>query len=533
MCGITFVHSNDLHKIKTNELQGKVSKRGPDDERYISIESTAFLGFNRLRIQDQSSDAMQPFCQDNVWMMCNGEIFNWKELVKKYDLKLKTDCDCEVILHLFNLFTSQLPYAGAVEKLCNELDAEFAFVLYVKAGNFEEDIVIAARDPFGVRPLFFGDLLETHGVGFGSEMKSIQEVCSRVEQFPPGHYIVSNKIYSYRPPFPKIDAVCDMQEDSALHSINSALKTAVKKRLMSDREICCLLSGGLDSSLIAGLVSQHFPPGTLKTFSIGLKGSPDLHYAKLVAKHIQSDHTSIEMSEEEFLDAIDKVIFTIESYDTTTVRASVGNYLVSKYIRENSECKVVFNGDYADEVCGGYKYFTRCDDETEFHDECIRLTNHIHYFDSLRSDRCISSNGLEARVPFADKNFVMTYLALPAKLRMSNVRIEKYLLRKAFEGENIIPNEILWRKKEAFSDGVSSIENSWHKILKSFVDKHLTEDEYIKMKEDPINPAISKETAFYKSAFKKHFKFDSAIPYFWLPRFCGDMNGEPSAREID
>ena len=184
---------------------------------------------------------------------------------------------------------------------------------------------------------------------------------------------------------------------------------------MSDREICCLLSGGLDSSLVAGLVSQYFPPYTVKTFSIGLKGSTDLEYAQKVADHIKSDHTNIEVSKEDFINAIEEVIHTIESYDTTTVRASVGNYLVSKYIKDNTECKVVFNGDYSDEVCGGYKYMSHCNDEDEFHKECIRLVEDIHFFDSLRSDRCISAHGLEARVPFADKDFVNLYKSIPKK----------------------------------------------------------------------------------------------------------------------
>ena len=538
MCGILFIHSQNVSNIQTEDVQGILKKRGPDAQSIVSIDDKALFEFNRLKIKDSSDNAMQPFQDGKTWSMCNGEIFNWEELVKKFNLKLSTSCDCEVIIALFKLFlTEGLSPAHATRKICEELDGEFAFVIYHQ--EMDTEFTIAARDPYGVRPLFIGDLKDDGGICFASEMKGIHGLCSSIEQFQPGSFLVDAHSSAlgfrtnqqvYRQQFPVKYTILD--ENSALQAINSSLKAAVKKRLMSDKEICCLLSGGLDSSLIAGLVSAHFEPRTLKTYSIGLVGSPDLHHAKLVADHIKSDHTTIELSQEEFLDAIETVIYTIESYDTTSVRASVGNYLVSKYIKDNSDCKVVFNGDYADEVCGGYKYFSRCQDGEEFHNECVRLTSDIHYFDSLRSDRCISSNGLEGRVPYADKDFVQMYLSIAPELRMSNERIEKFLLRKAFDHEDLIPAEVLWRKKEAFSDGVSTVENSWHKIIKSYADQHVSDDDHQKMKNDIINPAVSKETALYKTIFKKFYDFDSIIPYYWLPKFCGEMNGEPSAREL-
>tara|TARA_B100000405_G_scaffold211913_1_gene149476 strand:+ start:1182 stop:2798 length:1617 start_codon:yes stop_codon:yes gene_type:complete len=538
MCGILFLHSTNLQEIDTDAVKGNLKTRGPDAHKTISINNKALIEFNRLKIKDSSDHAMQPFQDGSTWSMCNGEIFNWEDLTEKFDLHLKTQCDCEVIIALFKLFImSGLSPTCATRKICQELDGEFAFVIYHQ--DEDREFIIAARDPYGVRPLFSGELKDSSGICFASEMKGIHDLCSTLEQFQPGSFMVEihskdlgvrTESFMYREPFPTTSTIDD--EQVALQAINSSLKSAVKKRLMSDREICCLLSGGLDSSLIAGLVSTHFPPGTLKTYSIGLMGSPDLHHAKMVANHIKSNHTTIELSEKEFLDAIETVIYTIESYDTTSVRASVGNYLVSKYIRENSNCKVVFNGDYADEVCGGYKYFSRCSDAEEFHEECVRLTSDIHYFDSLRSDRCISSNGLEGRVPFADKDFVRTYLSIIPELRMSDKRIEKFLLRKAFDHEDLIPTEVLWRKKEAFSDGVSTMENSWHNIIKRYAEQHLSDVDHQKMKRDTINPAISKETALYKTMFKKFYDFDAIIPYYWLPKFCGEMNGEPSAREI-
>ena len=250
--------------------------------------------------------------------------------------------------------------------------------------------------------------------------------------------------------------------------IKHSLINAVKKRVNNtDREITCLLSGGLDSSLIAALVRKVTKNKPLHTWSIGLKGSEDLKYAKIVADHIGSIHHSIQLEEEEFLNAIEKVIYDIESYDTTTVRASVGNWLISKYIKEKSDAKVVFNGDGSDEVTGGYMYFHCAPDELEFDKECRRLLNDIHFFDVLRSDRSISSHGLEARTPFLDRSFVQTYLSIPHEIRYhpKNNQCEKYLLREAFRSMGILPNKILFRTKEAFSDGVSKQARSWFQII--------------------------------------------------------------------
>ena len=529
MCGITFIHSDKLNEIDCESTVNKIQHRGPDNERYVSFKNKVFFGFNRLAINDNSDEAMQPFNQNETWLICNGEIFNWKQLVEKYQLEMRTNCDCEVIIRLYNQLIVQ--YDGDIlkvgQQLCDVLDGEFAFVIYDET----MDKVLAARDPYGVRPMFFGktnDSLNTYM--YCSEMKGINSLCKDLEQFRPGCFMIDGCKYIRYTNLNDIKINTE-NEEYFLKEINTVFRKAVEKRLMSDREICCLLSGGLDSSLVAGLVSQYFPPYTVKTFSIGLKGSTDLKYAQKVADHIKSNHTNIEVSKEDFLNAIEEVIHTIESYDTTTVRASVGNYLVSKYIKDNTECKVVFNGDYSDEVCGGYKYMSHCNDEDEFHKECIRLVDNIHFFDSLRSDRCISAHGLEARVPFADKEFVKLYKSIPVTMRMSNERIEKYMLRKAFDKDNIIPQDVLWRKKEAFSDGVSSPDDSWHNIIKTHVETQLLDIEYDKMTMDEINPVSLKETAYYKSIFNKHFNFQNIIPYYWLPKYCGLIN-DPSAREI-
>ena len=266
-------------------------------------------------------------------------------------------------------------------------------------------------------------------------------------------------------------------------SVYETLLEAVKKRVITcERNIACLLSGGLDSSLISALVSKFVPKGQLQTYSIGMAGGSDLEYARTVSKHIHSIHNEIILTEHEFFSAIREVIYNIESYDTTTVRASVGNYLVAKYISEHSESKVIFNGDGSDELTGGYMYFHNCPNDIEFDHECKRLLTNIQYYDVLRSDRCISCHGLEARTPFLDRTFTHNYLSLPISIRNHNngKRIEKHLLRKSIEimDPDLLPPSVLWRTKEAFSDGVSSQDKSWYEIIQSKLDTKYTVDEF-------------------------------------------------------
>jgi len=303
---------------------------------------------------------------------------------------------------------------------------------------------------------------------------------------------------------------------------------------MTEREIGCLLSGGLDSSLICALVNKYYEGPKLNTFSIGLPGSIDLEYAQIVANHLGTKHHRIEVSENEFLNAIEIVIYNIESYDTTTVRASVGNYLVSKYISENSDCKVIFNGDGADECCCGYVYLKNAPTSKDLQKESEKLVEEIHYFDVLRSDRSISSNGLEARTPFLDKAFVKYYLSIPAELKMFDGvnRLEKYLLRKAFDGQGLLPDQVLWRRKCAFSDGVSAKKKSWHHIIQSFVDQKVSDEEFQRerVKIEHCTPQL-KESYYYRKVFANYFRNnEQLIPHFWMPKWTNTI--DPSAREL-
>lgn len=547
MCGIFGYISKFLlteNVINTHGISrgfNKIRDRGPNNTQHCLIDNI-YLGFHRLAINDLSENGNQPMQLNNYFLVCNGEIFNYKKLKEEFNFEFRSNSDCEIILHLYDYFVKE-NRKDIFNIICNLLDGEFAFILY--DGNKQKTYI--ARDPYGVRPLFFGRS-EFGDYVFSSELKGMCNLVESANQFYPGKYMVlknnnidnllkNKNIICYSTKYHNIDTnMIDNSkhiEDNIIEEINSVFKEAVYKRMMSDREICSLLSGGLDSSLVSALLSKKLGPNKLKTFSIGLKGSPDLEYAKNVAEHIKSIHHSIEIEEEEFLNYIEEVIYKIESYDITTVRASVGNYLVGKYIKENSNCKVVFNGDFSDEVAGGYRYFKNTSNPDMFHNECVRLLDNIHYYDCLRSDRSISTHGLECRVPFADKDFVNYYMSIDSKLRMSDKRIEKYLIRKAFEKENLLPEEVLWRKKEAFSDGVTSETRSWHKIIEEFVDKKISDNDFNTLQNNfSFNKPLTKEALYYRIIFERTYnKFENIIPYFWMPKWCGDVS-DPSAREI-
>jgi len=544
MCGI-FLYIQKLKEIeakqkeKIEESFHKLKNRGPDNYKLIEKEQM-MMGFHRLCIIDRSELGNQPFEYKNLNLICNGEIFNYKEIIEEFKFKCVSQSDCEVILHLYNFYKQNSNDNEIMYKLCNKLDGEFAFCLY----DDDTKKTFISRDPFGVRPLFY-----THDslnyLIFASEMKGLYDLSkdnlNQIRQFRPGNFMIyDNKtemITSYNKYIKDLLLIekVDHKVEEILKNINKIFREAVYKRIMSDREICCLLSGGLDSSLVASIVCSKFEPNTVKTYSIGLKGSPDLYYSQIVADHIKSNHTIIELTEEDFLNSIEETIKVIESYDITSVRASVGNYLVSKYIKDNSECKVVFNGDYSDEVLGGYIYFNKCDDKDEFNIETKRLVTDICYFDSLRSDRSVSQNGLEARVPFADKTFIEYIFSINPELKLAktNDYVEKYLLRKAFSEDNLLPNEILWRHKEAFSDGVSSQKRSWYQIIQDYVNTKITDEEFNSNKNNfLINKPMTKEAYYYRKIYNKYYKnTDQVIPYYWLPKYS-DGATDPSARTL-
>ena len=540
MCGIWAVFGaveNDAAKyVKCLEA---LKARGPEGTRIHPIGSSGFMGFTRLAINGLNEGGMQPMVHNaNVWM-ANGEIYNWKELAATYGLLCESGSDCEVIGLLYDKLFSETDHVGLGE-LFRLFDGVFACVLVdVARGR-----IIVARDPYGVRPLYVGRTRDT--IYFGSELKSLLPTCSVVSAFEPGSFqvydlhtqelLVSAKYHTVSTlTLPGLKDV-----DAASGVVRSALEAAVKKRMMMERPVAALLSGGLDSSLVASLVARNLREAglaPLKTFSIGMKGSSDLRYARAVADWIGSDHTEVLVTAEEMFAAIREVIWDIGSYDTTTVRASVGNWLVSRAVRNGCDGKVVFNGDGSDEVWGSYLYMFLAPSEREYGNEVVRLLDEIHTYDVLRSDRCISSHGLEPRTPFLDKAFVQTVLSVPLELRRPVIgRLpEKWLLRRAFDDGVTLPRAVLWRQKEAFSDGVSPTEESWFQIIQRMVGGHVSEEDLsYAAKKYPVNTPTTAEMYYYRTIFEEFYggvgMETVSVPAFWMPRWSDTK--DPSARTL-
>tara|TARA_B110000046_G_scaffold105599_1_gene113002 strand:- start:4119 stop:5744 length:1626 start_codon:yes stop_codon:yes gene_type:complete len=527
MCGI-FCLLGD-YKLTQKNIIDKFDlghPRGPEQSSLTKIAENIIFGFHRLAINGYNSPASeQPIRKKGCILICNGEIYNWKNIATMMGVECSTGSDCEIIIHLYKKY-------GVLQTL-QMLDGVFSFVLYdTNNGN-----IFVARDPHGVRPLFVWKK-DNNNLLFASEVKmGLSLVNANPEQFPPGSYIYTNTAYGeytttkyYTNNKFSNNSIKYIEDTTKL--IQNSLKDAIRKRVdNTDREIACLLSGGLDSSLVCGLVVQEFKERygekgakRLHTWSIGMEGSEDLSMARLVADYLGTTHHEIKLHEQEFIDAIPEVIRIIESNDTTTVRASVGNYLICKYIRENSDAKVVFNGDGSDEVAGGYLYFHYAPDSIEFDKECRRVLKDIHLFDVLRSDRTISCHGLEARTPFLDRGFVETYLSIPSYLRDHNSTktCEKYLIRNAFEEMNILPKEVLWRRKEAFSDGVSKKTKSWFEIIQDFAGKKYKMD------------GKKAEQQYYDDIFHSYYGdkeyTKNIVPYKWMPRFVNASDS--SARTL-
>jgi len=578
MCGIFALlnSSNKTYKEIENEFM-KGKNRGPEFSKLDTSFMKMTLGFHRLAINGLNDESNQPLVIDNIVLICNGEIYNYKRLYEYMNVIPKTDSDCEVIIHLY------LKYG--IEHTLNMLDGVYAFILY--DNRISEDLnnkVYVARDPFGVRPLYYlknnnKDYKLYNMFGFASELKCLEEFYNvsnyyySITQFAPGTYSVFNlsskvnciwepekeNVPYYIPGFSHSWLINNETEpiffDNMYPRISCYLNAAVNKRcLTTERPIACLLSGGLDSSLIAALVNNYYIshnlPNKLETYSIGLEGSEDLKYAKIVAEYLGTNHTEILVTEKEMFEAIPEVIRAIESYDTTTVRASIGNYLLGKYISQHSEAKVIFNGDGSDELIGGYLYMNKCPDDIEFDRETRRLLKDIHLFDVLRSDKSISSHGLEPRTPFLDRNFVNFILSIPPYYRnhKNGQNIEKFLLRHSFSSKNfldfnerqLLPDEILWRKKEAFSDGVSSHGRSLYQVLQEQIANHLNKQQkelqLINIQEGnaylTFENNIETEKLYYKKIFDEAYpNCLHILPYFWMPKYTDAT--DPSARTLN
>ena len=542
MCGIWayLIKNKDKLNVDLEEAFSKfknISGRGPDNINFSYNEGLFATGFHRLSIMDTSINGNQPFeyYHDNKTYICicNGEIYN-SELLRKdissnfSDYKFQSSSDCEVLIPLYILYGEQM-----AKKVCGE----FAFCI-ICVNNDNNYTAYICRDRIGVRPLFIGKTNIQGNVGICSEVKGLVGLFDKIEVFKPGTYYIYNSDTSI--PTQKYTyynyeyTISDQVTEHRYKYIQEHLTNAVKERLISDRPICALLSGGLDSSLVCSIASQILKENNRKlyTYSIGLPGSTDADYAKKVAEYIGSEHTIVEISNLDALQALKDVIWATETFDITTIRASTGQYLISKYISENTDYKVVLSGDGSDEVASGYIYNYLAPSPEELNLEAVKRVKEIHLYDGLRADRATSIHGLELRVPFLESNFVDMYLSIDPKYRMpTEDRMEKYLLRKSFEG--YLPEEVLWRKKEAFSDGISSEEDSWHSIINSFVDKLVSDTEFNSnsLKYTHCTPK-TKEAYFYRKIFDELFddKYSNVIPDFWMPNWSNAE--DPSAREL-
>ncbi|XP_034616399.1 asparagine synthetase [glutamine-hydrolyzing] [Trachemys scripta elegans] len=552
MCGIWALFGSDECLSVQCLSAMKIAHRGPDAFRFENVNgfTNCCFGFHRLAIVDQLY-GMQPIRVKKfpyLWLCYNGEIYNFRQLQKQFGFEYQTLVDGEVILHLYN--------RGGIEQTACMLDGVFAFILLDTANRK----VFLGRDTYGVRPLF-KVLTEDGFLGVCSEAKGLinlkhsMSTCPKVEPFLPGHYEVldlkpSGKVASVElvkfhsckdePLHAAYDTVENLPAGLDLETVKSNIRllfeNAVKKRLMSHRRIGCLLSGGLDSSLVAAMLlklmkesSINYP---LQTFAIGMEDSPDLLAARKVAAYIGSEHHKVIFNSEEGIQALEEVIFSLETYDITTVRASVGMYLVSKHIRKKTDSVVIFSGEGSDELTQGYIYFHKAPSPEEAMEESERLLRELYMFDVLRADRTTAAHGLELRVPFLDHRFTSYYLSLPAELRIPKDGIEKHLLRESFQDSNLLPKEILWRPKEAFSDGITSLKKSWFSILQEHIDLQVDDLLLEKAAEKfPFNPPKTKEGYYYRQIFEKHYPGRADwLSHYWMPRWIEAT--DPSARTL-
>ena len=558
MCGIFGYLGKATNETEFFDAYNNIRPRGPERSKYMQIDDFihTYNGFHRLSLSDISGNGDQPFFYEDkfrrVYSGCNGEIYNYKQLVEKHDIKLTSGSDSEVIIKLYLKF--------GIEKAAAEIRGEYALYIYDYDVIKRHFTLYLMRDHCGIRPLFYG--YSDDQFAFASEVKGltcnlgkpdVKQIVPNVKQFPPRHYLKLNcwledgvlKIkqnwfmhIDYSKPKVKIS---DLKE--AKTRIRKMFTDAVVKRLDCDREIGALLSGGLDSSLVAAIAAQELAKQgkKLKTFCIGLPNSTDRLFAEMVAAHIGSEHTHIELTEADFLGAIGKIVEVAETYDITTIRATTGNYLVAKWIKEHTDVKALIIGDGADELCSGYMYFHNAPDPVSSHKENIRLLENLHFYDCLRADRAIASCGLEARVPFLDLDFINLYLSIDPKLRIplknhTGLITEKYLLREAFKDTNVLPDEVLFRKKEAFSDGVSSTERSWYHVIQEKAEKIFLDEEF----EDATKtyghlPPTSKEALYFRLQFEELYgkgPIELVVPGYWLPKWSGDIK-DPSARLLN
>ena len=511
MCGIVCAfdlkESPETLRPQLLEMSKKIRHRGPDWSGIYS-DKKVIMSHERLAIVDPASGQQPLFSEDKKLVLAaNGEIYNHRELRKQFEgtYNFQTASDCEVILAL---------YKEKGVGFLDELNGIFGFALY----DVEKDEYFIARDHVGIIPLYIG--WDQNGTFYvASELKALEGVCTKIELFPPGHYMSSKDgqfVKWYHREWRDYEAVKENQ--TSIAEVKKALEDAVHRQLMSDVPYGVLLSGGLDSSVTSAIAKKYaqkriesddkseawYPQ--LHSFSVGLEGSPDLAAAKKVADHIGTIHHEIKFTIQEGLDAIKDVIYNIETYDITTIRSSTPMYLMARVIKSMG-IKMVLSGEGADEIFGGYLYFHKAPNAEEFHEETVRKLEKLHMYDCLRANKSLMAWGIEGRVPFLDKEFIDVAMRLNPKDKMINgERMEKWIIRKAFE--DLLPESVAWRQKEQFSDGVGY---DWIDTLKEVVDKEVTDEQLANAKfRFPIQTPQNKEEFYYRAIFEGHFPSDAA-----------------------
>ena len=518
MCSIFGVETRSIPYAQIQESFDQTVSRGPDSSKLIEVPC-GWLGFHRLAIMGLNEKGMQPFELDGSCVVCNGELYGFRPIRErlKAHYEFKSESDCEILLPLYREYGLEM---------FRTLDAEFALILYdAQRGSF-----VAARDPIGIRPLYYGRTADG-SMAFASEPKNLVALCDEVLPFPPGCYWADGEFTRYADPA-HVDQFVMEDEATVCRRLHDLLTAGVEKRLDADAPVGYLLSGGLDSSLVCAIAAKKLGK-KIRTFSIGMDvDAIDLKYARKVADFIGSEHTEVIISEKDVLDALETVVHLLGTYDITTIRASIGMYLVCRYIHEHTDVRVLLTGEISDELFG-YKYTDFAPDAAAFQREAEKRIRELHMYDVLRADRCISYNSLEARVPFGDLEFVHYAMSIDPELKMNHHNMGKFLIRQAFADDHILPDEILWRQKAAFSDAVG---HSMVDDLKAYAERQYTDEEFRAgcEKYDFARP-FTKESLLYRELFEKYYPGQAhMVAGFWMPNreWPGCDVDDPSARVL-
>lgn len=492
--------------------------RGPDCTRIVDTRN-GFLGFHRLAVMGLQPEGMQPFFRDGNYLICNGEIYGFRKIKKELQKKgytFQSESDCEILLPLYREYGVEM---------FRQLDAEFALILY----DGKKGTTIAARDPIGIRPLFYGQ--DENGIMvFASEAKNLVGLCQTIRPFPPGYYYDGERFVCYRD-ITRADHICDDDLETVCSIIRKKLIAGIEKRLDSDAPLGFLLSGGLDSSLVCSVAAKLLQK-PIETFAIGMdKDAIDLKYAREVADFIGAHHHEVIITREDVIQALPQVVALLGTYDITTIRASIGMYLVCRAIHQQTGIRVLLTGEISDELFG-YKYTDFAPDAKAFQEESEKRIREIHMYDVLRADRCISVNSLEARVPFGDLDFVQYVMNIDPQKKLNTYGKGKYLLRHAFEGD-YLPDSILMREKAAFSDAVG---HSMVDDLKAYAEEQYSDREFqLGCQKYNYATPFTKESLLYRDLFEQFYPGQAEmIAGFWMPNksWEGCDVADPSARVL-